>query len=98
MAPLNRFLATHLSSAVFTPGGNPQYANFSETDFLHSLSKYGSSVKFRGQGPLQRHKTRDTFYERFCRSPNFYSWLEMKMALEKEASAGMLGKEEPEQS
>jgi hypothetical protein len=96
LAPLNRFLATHMSSSVLTPGGNPHYANFSEADFLHSLSKHGTAAKFRGQGPLQKHKARDTFYERFCRSPNFYSWLDMKVTLEREASAGLLGKDAPE--
>jgi len=98
LAPLNRFLATHMSSSVVSPGGNPSYANFSEGDFLQSLSKHGTAAKFRGQAPLQRHKARDTFYERFCRSPNFYSWLEMKVTLEREASAGLLGRDAPEKA
>ncbi|KAF2436219.1 DUF1630-domain-containing protein [Tothia fuscella] len=99
LAPLNRFLATNMSSSVpITPGGNPGYANFSEASFLQSLSKYGVAVKFRGQTPLQRHKARDTFYEKFCRSPNFYSWLEMKVTLEREASAGLLGRDAPDKS
>lgn len=88
LAPINRYLAT---SNVVTPGGNNRYASFSIPDFLSSVSKYGTSVKFRGQGPIQRHRGRDAMYEGFCRSPNFYSWLEMKVSLEKEASVGLLG-------
>jgi hypothetical protein len=88
IAPLNRYLAT---SNVVTPGGNNRYASFSIPEFHSSVSKYGTSVKFRGQGPIQRHRARDGLYAAFCNSPNFYSWLEMKMSLEQEASAGMLG-------
>jgi hypothetical protein len=88
VAPLNRYLAT---SNVVTPGGNHRYASFSIPEFLSSVSKHGTSVKFRGQGPIQRHRARDGLYESFCNSPNFYSWLEMKMSLENAASAGILG-------
>jgi hypothetical protein len=88
VAPLNRYLAT---SNVVTPGGNNRYASFSIPEFLASVGKYGTSVKFRGQGPLQRHRARDGLYEMFCVSPNFYTWLEMKVSLEREASAGMMG-------
>ncbi|KAF2477994.1 DUF1630-domain-containing protein [Lindgomyces ingoldianus] len=91
IAPINRYLATSVSPNVVSPGGNYRYASFSVTDFLGNLAKHGSSVKFRGQGPIQRHRARDHLYESFCRSPNFYSWLDMKLSLEKEASAGMLG-------
>lgn len=91
VAPLNRFLASQMAISPFSPGGNPHYANFSEAGFLQSLAKYGAAVKFRGQGSLQRHKMRDTFYDRFCQSANFYSWIEMKTRLEREANAGMLG-------
>jgi hypothetical protein len=91
VAPLNRFLASQMAASPFSPGGNPHYANFSEASFLQSLAKHGTAVKFRGQGPLQRHKMRDTFYEKFCRSANFYSWMDMKVTLEREANAGMLG-------
>lgn len=90
LAPIIRYLATGMSSTAASPGGNPAYANFSEPDFLNSLSKYGTSIKLRGQGPLQRHRTRDALYGEFCRSPNFYSHLEMKLSLEKEASVGLL--------
>lgn len=91
LAPLNRYLATKMASTPFTPGGkNLAYANFSTKDFLQSLTKYGTGVKFRGQNPLQRHKARDAMYEAFCRSPNFYSWLDMKTTLEREASIGLL--------
>lgn len=92
LAPINRYLAT---SNVVSPGGNHQYASFHVPDFLGSVSKYGTSVKFRGSGPIQRHRARDGLYESFCSSPNFYSWLEMKISLEKEASAGMLGANPP---
>ncbi|KAF2007903.1 DUF1630-domain-containing protein [Amniculicola lignicola CBS 123094] len=92
LAPLNRYLATSIDSSVVTPGGsNFRYASFNVGDFLSSLSKHGTSVKTRGQGPIQRHKSRDALYEAFCRSANFYSWLDMKMSLEREASAGLLG-------
>jgi hypothetical protein len=90
LAPVNRYLATSASTNFTNPGGDYRYANFSEADFLHSLSKHGSSVKFRGQSSIQRHKARDGLYESFCRSPNFYSWLDMKLGLETEASAGLL--------
>lgn len=90
LAPLNRYLTQHMSNNVFSPGGNLQYANFSTVDFLQSLSKYGTSVKFKGQNPLQKRKARDAFYGAFCESPNFYSWLDMKLTLEKEAAAGLL--------
>jgi hypothetical protein len=88
VAPINRYLAT---SNVVSPGGHQRYASFSVPEFLHSLSRHGTSVKMRGQGPIQRHRARDGLYASFCNSPNFYSWLEMKISLENEASAGMLG-------
>ncbi|PSN64383.1 hypothetical protein BS50DRAFT_498600 [Corynespora cassiicola Philippines] len=88
VAPINRYFAT---SSVVSPGGNNRYASFSVADFLHNVAKHGTSVKFRGQSPIQRHRARDALYETFCQSPNFYSWLEMKVSLENEASAGMLG-------
>jgi hypothetical protein len=40
---------------------------------------------------MQRHKARDGLYAAFCGSENFYSWLDMKISLENEASAGLLG-------
>ncbi|KAF2267389.1 hypothetical protein CC78DRAFT_512008 [Lojkania enalia] len=91
IAPVNRYLATSVSPSVVSPGGNYRYASFSVTDFLHQLAKHGTSVRLRGQGPIQRHRARDGLYEAFCNSPNFYSWLDMKLSLEKEASAGLLG-------
>ncbi|KAF2760170.1 hypothetical protein EJ05DRAFT_498136 [Pseudovirgaria hyperparasitica] len=90
LSPINRFLATSISPAVTSPGGSFQYANFSASAFLHSLSKHGTSVKFRGQGPIQRHRARDSLYERFCDSSNWHSWLQMKISLEREATAGLL--------
>lgn len=88
VAPINRYLTTN---NVVTPGGSQRYASFSVVDFIRDLGKHGTSIKIRGQGPIQRHRARDAFYETFCRSPNFHSWLEMKIALETEASAGLLG-------
>ncbi|ORY01345.1 hypothetical protein BCR34DRAFT_98436 [Clohesyomyces aquaticus] len=91
LAPINRYLATSVSPNATTPGGNLRYASFNISDFLVNLAKHGSSVKSRGQGPIQRHRARDHLYEAFCHSSNFYSWLDMKLSLEKEASAGLLG-------
>jgi hypothetical protein len=88
LAPINRYLAT---SNVVSPGGHQRYASFSIPEFLSSVSKHGTSVKLRGQGPMQRHKARDGLYAAFCGSENFYSWLDMKISLENEASAGLLG-------
>jgi len=56
-----------------------EYAMFSESDFLNSLSKHGSSVQFKGKTAFQRNKVADTFYKKFCRCPSFFSWLQMKM-------------------
>lgn len=88
IAPITRYLT---ATNVVSPGGNSRYASFSVPEFLHNLSKHGTSVKFRGQSPIQRHRARDGLYESFCHSPNFYSWLDMKISLENEASAGLLG-------
>lgn len=88
LSPLNRYLAT---SNVVTASGKNRYASFSIPEFLASVSKYGTSVKFRGQGVIQRHRSRDGMYEAFCRCECFYTWLEMKVGLEQEASAGLLG-------
>jgi hypothetical protein len=88
LAPINRYLA---ATNIVSPGGKRHYASFSVADFMHNLSKHGTSIKPRGQGPIQKHRARDGLYETFCHSPNFYSWLEMKICLEEEASAGMLG-------
>jgi hypothetical protein len=92
LQPLNRFLTTGMSATPLSPGGNPRYRNFSEQDFLRSLGKYGTSVKYRGQTPLQAHRLRDNFYERFVRSPNFYSYLDMRVTLDTEARAGLLSR------
>lgn len=91
VSPFNRYLATSISLSIAPTGGTIQYANFSQAAFIESLSKYGTSVKLKGQTPLQRHRLRDALYESFCQSPNFHSWLVMKGTLEKEASAGLLG-------
>ncbi|CBX94258.1 hypothetical protein LEMA_P122370.1 [Plenodomus lingam JN3] len=87
VAPINRYLAT---SSVVSPAGTKTYASFHIPDFLASVSKHGTSVKFRGSNPIHRHRARDAMYEAFCTSPSFYSWLEMKIALETQASAGIL--------
>ncbi|KAL9064764.1 MAG: hypothetical protein Q9157_007716 [Trypethelium eluteriae] len=91
LAPFNRYFATLMSSVVTSPGGNLNYHNFSEADFMKNLAHHGSSVPFKGNSALARHRSRDTLYLAFCRSASFYSWLEMKLSLEKEASAGLLG-------
>jgi hypothetical protein len=91
VAPINRYLATSVSHNAASVGGKFHYASFSVQDFLSNLSKHGTSVKFRGQGPIQRHRAKHALYESFCQSPNFYSWLDMKFSLELEASAGLLG-------
>jgi hypothetical protein len=91
LGPIIRRHFAELTSNVVTPNGNNRYASFSIPEFLGSVSKHGTSVKFRGQGPIQRHRARDGLYQSFCSSPNFYTWLEMKMSLEQEASAGLLG-------
>jgi hypothetical protein len=91
LSPIIRYLATSVSADPTAPAYNPEYANFSQSGFLQSLSKHGTAIKVKGQGPLQKHKTRDAFYKRFCDSPNWHSWIHMKTGLEKEASAGLLG-------
>lgn len=88
LAPVNRYLAT---SNVVSPGGSQRYASFSIPEFLASVAKHGTSVKLRGQGSMQRHRARDALYAAFCASENFYSWLDVKINLENEASAGLLG-------
>ena len=89
LAPFNRYFATLMSSVVTSPGGNLNYHNFSEADFMKSLAHHGSSMPFKGNSALARHRSRDALYLTFCRSASFYSWLEMKLSLEKEASAGL---------
>ncbi|CAI6334620.1 unnamed protein product [Periconia digitata] len=88
LAPINRYLA---ATNVMSPGGGQRYASFSSSEFMQNLVKHGTSLKIRGQSPIHKHRHRDGFYESFCQSSNFYSWLDMKLSLEKEASAGMLG-------
>jgi len=79
LAPLNRYLATLTSansdSSVF------DIASFSEEDFIESLSKHGCSIVFKGKTSFHRHRTAEAFYRKFCRSPSFFTWLEMKMKL-----------------
>lgn len=77
LAPLDRYFAQ-----LITPSSSIdpfEYGRFSETDFLHSLSKHGSEVEFKGKTHFQRNKVQETFYKKFCRSPSFFSWLRMKM-------------------
>ncbi|KAK5157194.1 hypothetical protein LTR04_005486 [Oleoguttula sp. CCFEE 6159] len=91
LAPFNRYLATRMATSVLSPGGSLQYAHFDETEFMQSLKKHGSCASTKGQSPFARHASRDQLYRKFCRSPSFYSWLDTKLSLEKEASAGLLG-------
>ncbi|KAJ6264648.1 hypothetical protein Dda_0797 [Drechslerella dactyloides] len=79
LAPLDRYFAQ-----LITPGSavDPfEYGCFSETEFLHTLAKYGSGAEFKGKTQFQRKKMEETFYKKFCRSPSFFSWLQMKMEL-----------------
>ena len=55
------------------------YGRFSEAEFLTSLFKHGISVQFKGKTHFQRNKFAENFYKRFCRSPSFFKWLQMKM-------------------
>ena len=98
LSPLNRYLATSIATEAFTPGGGPAYANFSVETFLANLGKHGSTVKVKAQNSFQRHKTTERLYESFCRSPNFYSWLDSKLGLERAASAGLLDQARSEKS
>lgn len=80
LAPLNRYLATLTSS---TPDSSViDMGSFSEEDFLDSLSKHGCSVAFKGKTSYLRHRTAEAFYRKFCRSPSFFTWLEMKVRLQ----------------
>lgn len=80
LAPLNRYLAT---LTTVSPGSKMiDIANFSEEDFLTSLSKYGCQVQFKGKTSFHRHRTAESFYRKFCRSPGFFRWLQMKMRLQ----------------
>jgi len=79
LAPLDRYFAQ-----LITPGSaiDPfEYGSFSETEFLYSLSKHGSGVEFKGRTNFQRKKMEESFYKKFCRSPSFFSWMQMKMEL-----------------
>ncbi|EWC45550.1 hypothetical protein DRE_05408 [Drechslerella stenobrocha 248] len=79
LSPLDRYFAQ-----LITPGSaiDPfEYGCFSETEFLQMLAKYGSGVEFKGKTQFQRKKMEESFYKKFCRSPSFFSWLQMKMEL-----------------
>jgi len=80
LAPLNRYLATLASTS--SDSSIIDIAGFSEADFLASLSKHGCSVQFKGKTGYHRHRTAEAFYRKFCRTPNFFRWLEMKMRLQ----------------
>jgi hypothetical protein len=88
LAPLNRYLATLTSE---TPDSKIiDMGSFSEEDFLESLSKHGCSVEFKGKTGFNRHRTAEAFYRKFCRSPSFFTWLEMKMRLQRADQNGTL--------
>ncbi|EPS44640.1 hypothetical protein H072_1376 [Dactylellina haptotyla CBS 200.50] len=79
LAPLDRYFAQLITPAsAIDPF---EYGCFSETEFLQNLSKYGSGVEFKGKTNFQRNKMEEAFYKKFCRSPSFFSWLQMKMEL-----------------
>lgn len=80
LAPLNRYLATLTTE---TPESKIiDMGSFSEDDFLESLAKHGCSVNFKGKTSFHRHRNAENFYRKFCRSPSFFTWLEMKMRLQ----------------
>jgi hypothetical protein len=88
LAPLNRYLATLTTE---TPESKTiDMGSFSEEEFLESLSKYGCSVNFKGKTSYNRHRNAETFYRKFCRSPSFFTWLEMKMRLQTADQNGAL--------
>ncbi|KAL7276949.1 hypothetical protein RUND412_000043 [Rhizina undulata] len=89
LAPLNRYLATLTSTLPDSKKIN--IGSFSEEDFLASLSKHGCSVQFKGNTSFNRHKTAETFYRKFCRSPGFFCWLEMKMRLQNADAGSYVG-------
>ncbi|KAL0634612.1 hypothetical protein Q9L58_006499 [Maublancomyces gigas] len=80
LAPLNRYLAT--LTTVSPNSKMIDIANFSEDDFLASLSKYGCQVQFKGKTSFHRYRAAETFYRKFCRSPSFFRWLQMKIRLQ----------------
>jgi hypothetical protein len=80
LAPLNRYLAILASTS--SDSDIIDIAGFSEDDFLASLSKHGCSVQFKGKTGYHRHRAAEAFYRKFCRSPGFFRWLEMKMRLQ----------------
>ncbi|KAF2455420.1 hypothetical protein BDY21DRAFT_289677 [Lineolata rhizophorae] len=93
LAPLNRYFATRAPP----PPPSPSPA-FHTAAFLASLAKHGTSVRFRsGAGGAAaaatgaRQRARDAVYGAFCQGPNFRAWVDMKVGLEKEAAAGLLG-------
>jgi hypothetical protein len=93
LAPLNRYLTTLV--APMPPPSSPSspsiamidMSRFSEQDFLSSLSKHGCSVHFKGKTSFHRHKNAEEFYRKFCASPGFFSWLDMKMRLSSRTAA-----------
>jgi hypothetical protein len=85
MAPLARYIAglniNHPPMKSSSLDQNPAESNmFSELDFLDSLSKYGTSIKFKGNSASQRDKLARRFYQRFCQTTNFFSWLELQQS------------------
>lgn len=89
LAPLNRYLAT--LTTVAPDSKMIDIANFSEDDFLASLSKYGCQVQFKGKTSFNRHRAAESFYRKFCRSPGFFRWLQMKMRLQMADGEGSSG-------
>ena len=88
LAPLNRYLTT--LNFFNTDRSALDLPNFSEEDFLASLSKYGCSVRFRGGTKYSRDRSTATFYRKFIRSPNFYTWLQMKTRLQAVGPTGLI--------
>jgi hypothetical protein len=86
LAPLNRYLATLEPTS---PDSKVNSGGFSDEAFLASLSKHGCSIQFKGKTSFIRHRNAEAFYRKFCRSPSFYKWLEMKTRLQQAPAEGI---------
>jgi hypothetical protein len=93
LAPINRYLVTSntaSSSPTATEKGQAGPSTFSFSEFQQTVAQYSTQVPFSGQTSHGRHKSRGEFYSKFCQSPNFHAWLEMRNVTEREAAAGMM--------
>jgi hypothetical protein len=65
-------------------------STFAVDDFVKSLSGVSSPVPFAGGTSHGRHRARDEFYGRLCRSANFGAWTEGMSLAERQSAVGML--------